>query len=121
MIWFIKAVKQYADFSGRARRKEYWMFVLYFLLLYLIVLNFTSMFGYRLPSTIFTLALLCPLLAVSVRRMHDCNRSGWFILVPIYGFYLSLLSGTQGANAYGPDPKNGTDFDSEAIDSHLTE
>lgn len=120
MNWFIKALKQYADFSGRARRKEYWMFILFFFIFYLITVFVSGMIGSFLPAGIFILAMIIPSLAVSVRRMHDSNRAGWFILVPIYSFYLSLISGTQGSNDYGPDPKSGNDFNSEAIDSHMT-
>lgn len=112
MDWYIKAIQSYAIFEGRARRKEYWMFVL---------LNFVfaivaMIAGYllRIPflAGIYFLFSFVPSISVSVRRLHDTNRSGWLLLlnfVPIIGpfliFYWFCLEGSYEANQYGPPPK----------------
>lgn len=57
-------------------------------------------------STVYSLAVLVPSIAVAVRRMHDVNKSGWFILIPIYNLILAVTEGDKGSNQYGPDPKN---------------
>ena len=57
---------------------------------------------------LYSLAVLLPSIAVGVRRMHDVGKSGWYILIPIYNFILAVTDGEQGANEYGPDPKNPT-------------
>lgn len=107
MEYFLSAVKnKYADFEGRARRKEYWMFVLFYMIIYygLFALVFVADFFAFLPM-IFALAMLIPSIAVAVRRMHDVDKSGWFCLIPIYNLILCCTEGTHGANQYGPDPK----------------
>jgi uncharacterized membrane protein YhaH (DUF805 family) len=113
MKWFLKVVNQYADFNGRARRTEYWMFSL-MAFIFSFILGFmdglTGMYdeasGYGLLSGLFSLALLLPSIAVGVRRCHDVGKSGWFILVPIYNFILMVTNGEEGENKYGPDPKS---------------
>jgi len=123
MEWMLMPLRRYAEFSGRSRRKEYWMFVL-FIFIVAIVLSIVegivglsgSIGGAYGPLTLlFLLAIIIPSLAVGIRRLHDTNRSGWWILislVPIIGslilIYFYVLPGTIGANEYGPDPK-GTD------------
>ena len=126
MYWYLEAMRKYAVFSGRARRKEYWTFHLVNLVI-IIVLAFT--FALLIPSIVahrensfaiilwliaffaFVLATLIPGLAVSVRRLHDTNLSGWWLLlslVPLGGFVLfvfHLLDSNPGANQYGPNPK----------------
>lgn len=118
MYWFIKCLKQYADFSGRARRKEYWMFTLFVNLIlfpWAVIGQFIANSGGSIiPIILFfiaTLALTVPGLSVTVRRMHDHNKSGWMYLInliPIVGgvwfFILTILPGTEGYNDYGPDP-----------------
>jgi len=126
MQWYLKVLKQYADFTGRARRTEFWMFVL-FNFIASIVLNLvdvligtanfsTTSTGFSvtggLLSTIYALAVLVPSLAVSVRRLHDTDKSGWWVLlalIPIVGAIILIVwfasDGTPGANRYGPDPK----------------
>jgi len=126
--WFLKVVRDnYANFNGRARRKEYWMFILAVIVLLLalgIVGAILSAISDTLGGLVYGimglvyLALLIPALAVTVRRLHDTNKSGWFILVSlipfvggIYLLYLEILEGDKGPNQYGPDPKaeeNGT-------------
>ncbi len=119
MSWYLKVLKKYACFSGRARRKEYWMFALFniiFCLLAMIVDNVagTKIRGlpYGLFYCIYALAVLIPGLAVTARRLHDVGKSGGFIfivLIPIVGFIwllvLTCLNGNQDENAYGPNPK----------------
>lgn len=109
MNWYLKVLKQYADFKGRARRKEYWMF---FLINTIISYGIVGIaFAAELPalssiSSIYSLAVLLPTIAVGVRRMHDVGKSGWFLLIPIYNLILACTNGTEGENEYGPDPKN---------------
>ena len=122
MEWTLLPLKRYADFSGRSRRKEYWMFALGLLILYAVVFAVGTMLGGRgepgspsmLPSVLFVivaLALLIPSLAVQVRRFHDQDKSGWMVLlgfIPFVGGLIVLvfmcLPGTTGANRFGPDP-----------------
>lgn len=113
-------LKKYADFQGRARRSEYWLFVL----LQIIVIIPLAIIGaivsggdtdsaiYNIIVIVPLLAFLVPSIAVTVRRLHDTNRSGWWYfigLVPLIGgiwlFVLTVLDGTPGPNRFGPDPK----------------
>ena len=119
MNWYLKVLKNYAGFSGRARRKEYWMFVLFnmiFAVLAAIVDNVvgTAISGlfYGLFYCVYTLAVLIPSLAVAVRRLHDVGKSGWFmfiIFIPIIGaiwlLVLVCTDGNPGKNVYGLNPK----------------
>ena len=98
--YFTGALKKYAVFEGRARRAEYWWFTLFIFLISLIF----GFLGFIL-SIIVNLAFLLPSLAVSIRRMHDVGKSGWFVLVPIYNLILCFTAGNTGPNQYGPDPK----------------
>lgn len=115
-----EALKRYAEFSGRSRRKEFWLFILLSVILNLFatVLDltvFSSMLieaEMGIVSAVVVLALLVPSLSVQVRRLHDTNRSGWWILLaflPILGGLVLLvfncLDGTPGDNRFGPDPK----------------
>lgn len=123
MEQFLSVIKNYAQFDGRARRKEYWMFALVYMLLYMALAVLTSIFA-TISETlallgggltfIFALGLFIPSLAVAVRRLHDTGRSGWWILIsmiPIIGAILLLVwlctDGQSGDNAYGSNPKNG--------------
>lgn len=101
MNWYLKVLKQYADFNGRARRKEYWMFIL-FNAIVSTVLNVIS------PEVggLYSLAVLIPTLAVLIRRMHDVGKSGWYCLIPIYNFILALTDSESGENEYGVNPKD---------------
>jgi uncharacterized membrane protein YhaH (DUF805 family) len=113
MNYFLDAIKnKYAQFSGRARRAEYWQFFL-FNIIVSIVLNVavraTESLLIASVSGLVSLALVIPGIAVAVRRMHDVNKSGWFILIPIYNLILAVTPGTVGPNEYGPDPKGATD------------
>lgn len=130
MNWYVKALKQYVDFSGRARRREYWMFVLVNVVIVLVLSLIDTLLGtggwraasgggsisasgnLGLLSGLYSLAVLLPSIAVAVRRLHDTDRSGWWFLlgfIPIIGGIVLLvfyvLEGTRGPNRFGPDPK----------------
>lgn len=112
MEWFLKVVKDnYANFNGRARRKEYWMYVLFYCIIAIVAsivdILLAMLIGIPLLSYVVMLALLVPSIAVGVRRMHDVGKSGWFILIPIYNIILFITEGEKGDNQYGPDPKAG--------------
>jgi len=105
MEWYLKVLKQYADFDGRARRKEYWMFFLFNIIVSILVGIIAGVIGLPLLGNLYTLAILVPSIAVGVRRVHDTGHSGWFLLIPLYNLYLVCIEGDQGANSYGQDPK----------------
>ncbi len=121
MNWYLKVLKQYADFNGRARRKEYWMFILFNLIFSVIAVALDNATGMAMPgigygpiSGLYSLAVLIPGLAVAVRRLHDIGKSGWMILITLIpiigGIWLLILlatNGKSGSNEYGPDPKAG--------------
>jgi uncharacterized membrane protein YhaH (DUF805 family) len=115
MKWYLEALKKYAVFGGRARRREYWIFewgntLILFALVVVSRVVAPKHVGV-LPS-LFLVAIIIPSFASLVRRLHDTNRSGWWLLVtfiPIIG-QLMILSfivtdGQRGANRYGPSPK----------------
>lgn len=111
MNWYIKVLKQYAVFNGRARRKEYWMFFLFNIIIVMIlgfiegIANINPTSDDSILANIYKLAILIPSIAVGVRRMHDVGKSGWFLLIPIYNFILAVTDGDKGSNEYGADPK----------------
>lgn len=122
MKWYLKVLKQYADFNGRARRTEYWMFVLFntiFIIVAIILDNILGTaiedVGYGLFYFLYALAVLIPSLAVAVRRLHDIGKSGWMILIsliPIIGgiwlLVLLVTNSNPGENEYGANPKEMT-------------
>jgi uncharacterized membrane protein YhaH (DUF805 family) len=113
MNYYLEVLKKYAVFSGRARRKEYWMFILFNFIAYAILGFIEVLLGIpAILSSIYGLAVLIPSLAVCVRRLHDSGRSGWWILIgllPLVGFIVLLifmvLDSQPGDNQYGPNPK----------------
>ena len=125
MSWYIEVIKKYAVFNGRARRKEYWMFVLVnfiiAIVLGILVGIATSMDRnshtslaplFNCISSLYSLALLLPSLGVFVRRLHDIGKSGWWFFIgfiPLIGFIWLLVlmctDGQPGPNQYGPNPK----------------
>jgi uncharacterized membrane protein YhaH (DUF805 family) len=105
MNWFLAALKNYAGFNGRARRKEYWYFALFFFLFAILMEVFCLYLKSEALYAIFILSMLIPSISVSVRRMHDVNKSGWYMLIPIYNLILYCTNGTEGPNQYGSDPK----------------
>ncbi len=122
MNWFIKVIQNYANFSGRAQRAEYWYFFLFYLLIYIglaiadgVTGSFSAETGIGLLGSIFALGMLIPSLAVGVRRLHDTGRSGWCVLIaiiPLIGGIVLLVftvqDSTPSENKYGPNPKIAT-------------
>ena len=108
MEWYLTVLKKYAVFSGRARRKEYWYFVLFNFIVALVLGVVDNVLGTGgLLGIVYMLGVFIPGLAVAIRRLHDTGRSGWWILigfVPIIGvivLIVFLVSGTEpGANQY---------------------
>jgi uncharacterized membrane protein YhaH (DUF805 family) len=121
MHWYLNVLKKYAEFSGRARRKEYWFFQLFNMLFVLALMVVDGMtgtmrgkpgFGFGLLSGLYVLGVFLPSLGVLVRRLHDTGRSGWWFLIgliPLVGPIILLVFALQdshpGANQYGPNPK----------------
>lgn len=119
MVWYLEALKKYAVFSGRSRRKEYWHFVLFSVIVSLVLSAVDALLGTFSSSTnvgllggIYGLAIIIPSIAVSVRRLHDIDRTGWWVLislVPVVGsivlLVFAVLDGTPGGNRFGPNPK----------------
>jgi uncharacterized membrane protein YhaH (DUF805 family) len=119
MNWYIEALKKYAVFSGRARRKEYWFFVLFNIIISIVftvidgvIGTFSVEAGIGLLGGIYALAVLIPAIAVSVRRLHDTDRSGWWLLItliPLIGAIVMLVFTVQdskpGQNRFGGNPK----------------
>ena len=119
MNWYIDVLKKYAVFSGRARRKEYWFFFLFNLIISIIlnvIDNATGTFdpetGVGILGTIYLLAVLIPAIAVTIRRLHDTGRTGWWILIsfiPLIGAIVLLVflvfDSEPESNQYGPNPK----------------
>ncbi len=113
MNWYLEVLKKYAVFSGRARRKEFWMFFLFNLII-TFLLGFIEVLvgGPGIVGTLYGLALLIPSIAVSVRRLHDISHSGWWLLIgliPLIGAIVLLVfmvqDGKPGQNQYGANPK----------------
>ncbi len=113
MSWYIAALKKYAIFNGRSRRLEYWIFSLVSVLIAIGLGGAEAWIGTppRL-SVIYGLAVLTPALSVTVRRLHDTDHSGWWLLInliPVIGALIMLrfmlIGGKRERNQYGPDPK----------------
>jgi uncharacterized membrane protein YhaH (DUF805 family) len=112
MEWYLKVLRQYVDFAGRARRKEYWMFTLVSVIISLMLGILDGARGTAIPGLLYGLAVLLPGLAVGVRRLHDTGRSAWWLLlclIPLVGGIVVIVfvatDGERQSNAYGPDPK----------------
>lgn len=119
MEWMLMPLQRYADFSGRSRRKEYWMFLLGVVIVAIVLgliegaTGLAGMVGpYGPLSALLLLGIIVPSIAVQVRRFHDQDKSGWFVLIgfiPLIGGIIVLvfmcLEGTKGPNQYGDDPK----------------
>ena len=122
MNWFLIALKKYADFSGRASRSEYWYFVLFYLLIGIglgivdgLIGTLHAQTGVGLLSGLFGLAMIVPSISVNVRRLHDIDRSGWWLLLifaVIVGWIVLLVFGMMdsqpGVNRFGANPKSNT-------------
>ncbi|MFD1886661.1 DUF805 domain-containing protein [Paenibacillus wenxiniae] len=113
MSWYLKVLKDYVNFQGRARRKEYWMYTLISIPIVLILLWLESLIGLNGVLTgLYSLAVFLPGLGVVVRRLHDTDRSGWWVLIalapfvgPIILLVFMCLEGNPGDNRFGSDPK----------------
>jgi uncharacterized membrane protein YhaH (DUF805 family) len=113
MNWYLDAFKNYANFQGRARRKAYWMFVLFWLIAAGIASVLDSTLGTNgVIFGLYALGTLLPFLALAVRRLHDIGKSGWWYLiqlVPVIGgiwfLVLTVTDSQPGTNQYGPNPK----------------
>lgn len=119
MNYYLEAFKKYAVFTGRARRKEYWMFFLFNMIFMIVAVIIDSILGtsfeysiYGLVAILYVLAMIVPSLSITVRRLHDIDKSGWYYflsLIPIIGsiWLLILLckEGDKAENKYGADPK----------------
>lgn len=120
--WFSLCWIKALDFKGRARRSEFWYFVLVNNGIYLFIVILSSALGQsafaQAPSgtdsfssligmiiMLYLLISTLPFLAAGARRMHDVGKSGWFLIIPVYGFILSITEGEKGMNQYGKDPK----------------
>jgi len=118
MNWYLEVLNKYAVFSGRARRKEYWMFILFHSIFTILAMILDNVFGiagsqgYGPIYGIYCLALFIPSLAVSFRRLHDVGKSGWFLLIsliPLVGAIWILIvvctDSDPEDNKYGANPK----------------
>ena len=123
MNWYLKVLTLYTQFSGRARRKEYWMFILFNMIIAMILLLIDNALGLSFNYVgnelgmgylywLYYLLTFLPGLAVMVRRLHDVGKSGWMFfiaLVPIIGaiwlLVLFVKDSESGENKYGPNPK----------------
>ena len=115
MSWYLSVLQKYTVFSGRARRQEYWMFTLFSVIISFVLSIIDQQVLKSSPgilSSLYSLAVLSPSLAVSARRLHDTGRSGWWILislVPVIGWiviiYFLVQDSEAGDNKYGPNPK----------------
>ncbi len=105
--YFVKVLKNYVNFDGRARRSEYWYYTLVSIIISIILIFADAAIGSveGILGLIFSLGTIIPSIAVGVRRMHDVGKSGWYILIPIYNLVLACTNGNIGTNQYGPDPK----------------
>ena len=113
MDYFIGALKKYADFTGRARRKEYWMFYFIYMILIIVISVLDAVLSVGVFSIIFTLGMLIPSISIAARRLHDTGRSGWWQLIafiPLIGLIILIVFLAQDghdANEYGENPKSG--------------
>lgn len=113
MHWYLEFWRKYGDFSGRARRKEYWLSYLINMIIISVLAGVEGVL-WQLPilTLVYALAMLVPAVAVTVRRLHDIDRSGWWFLIPLVPavggiilFIFTVLDSTPGDNMYGPNPK----------------
>ncbi len=134
MNWYLKVLQEYANFEGRARRQEYWMFALFQIIAFIIAMiidSFTGLsFGSEVPYgwtyMLYALTTFIPSLAVGIRRLHDSGKSGWWYLIAfvpfIGGLWLLVLlcmDSEFGQNKWGPNPKG--EGNNAAIDQIGTE
>lgn len=98
-------LQNYVNFSGRVRRSEFWYFYLFYVIVLVVARILDSVVGISpLLYTVAALGLFLPLLGLGIRRMHDTNRAGWWVLLPIVNIIFWASEGTPGDNQYGPNP-----------------
>ncbi|MEN8138383.1 MAG: DUF805 domain-containing protein [Bacteroidota bacterium] len=134
MNWYLQVLQKYATFSGRARRSEYWMFMLFNMIFAIAAMVLDNVLGIAHEITnygpiygLYALGMFIPGLAVTVRRLHDVGKSGWMFLIAfipfigaIYLLVLVVSDSKPGRNEYGPNPKEeGDGIDGETLDAHL--
>ncbi len=112
MSWYLQVLKKYAVFSGRARRMEYWYFMLFNIIIAAVLSWIDNLVGTYVLSGLYSLAVLLPEIGVGVRRLHDTGRSGWWLLIgliPLIGTIILIIyfvyDSQEGTNQYGPSPK----------------
>ena len=132
MNWYLKVLRNYAVFKGRARREEFWVFTLFNVIFLIIAAGIDNILGITFENSInflggtlkitpkifgfgispngyvyliYSLAVLIPAFAVLVRRLHDVGKSGWFALIPVYNLILVCTGGVKNGNIYGTNPK----------------
>jgi uncharacterized membrane protein YhaH (DUF805 family) len=106
MNYYLDVLKKYAVFSGRARRKEYWMFVLFSFFVSIAIMVIQRLLGIGVNLLqLYDLVILLPAIGAGIRRMHDTNHSGWWILLPIVNLIFAVTEGDSGENRFGTDPK----------------
>ena len=118
MRWYHEALKKYAVFGGRARRTEFWMYILFNFIFSMLAfcidlaVGVATGFGFALLFFLYTVGSIIPSLTVTVRRLHDTGRTGWWMLIgaiPLLGAIILIVfyvqPGQSGPNQYGPDPK----------------
>ena len=103
---FVNAVKgQYFDFKGRTKMMDFWMFLVIYIIINVVLsivdILLAALLGFTILSSLFQLAMLCPLLGIGARRMHDIGKSGWFLIIPLYNLYLWAQPGQKEANKWG--------------------
>ena len=126
MKYFLLAFKNYATFNGRSNRSEFWYFTLFSIICIVLALVLDRLMADVFQNVpviyfVFILATLVPNLAVTVRRLHDQDKSGWWIFTGVIPFIGSIwllillaMEGTKGPNKYGPDPNGDVTFDFES-------
>ena len=111
MEYFVNALKKYAEFEGRARRKEYWMFILFYMIFYIVAKMIDGVLETYLISALYSLGLIIPSISICARRLHDTGRSGWWQLInlaPLVGqivMFVFLVQDSHDHNQYGDNPK----------------
>ncbi|MFL9835697.1 DUF805 domain-containing protein [Chryseobacterium terrae] len=104
MNYYLKVLQNYATFTGRAGRREYWYFFLFNVIIAIVLAFVGGLIKTTILSTIYSFAVLVPGIAVGVRRMHDVGKSGWYLLIPIYNLILAIGEGEKESNEYGAVP-----------------
>jgi uncharacterized membrane protein YhaH (DUF805 family) len=115
MNYYINCFINYAEYEGRASRSEYWYFALFNAIISFVASFIDGIFGASIFSIIYLTVSTVPTIAVGIRRMHDVNKSGWYILIPIYNLVLLITDSTPGNNNYGPNLNRKVNQESDEI------